>query len=89
MTPHEALSLALADAAARGAWIPCSTSDAWTAEDTDPDERGIAAELCRSCPALAECAAAGESEVWGIWAGVWRGRTFKPRPVGRPRKAAS
>jgi hypothetical protein len=82
-TPHEALALALADAVDRGLLIPCAGSEAWTSED--PDDRAAAALECAGCPAWDACAVAGEGQVWGVWAGVWRGLT--PGPAGRPRKA--
>ena len=87
MTAHLALTLALTDALDRGQWIHCSSSDAWTSDEADPDEREVAADLCRSCPVVTECAAAGESESWGIWAGEWKGPA--PRSTGRARKKAS
>jgi len=39
-----------------------------------------AAEYCRACPVVAECAEAGEREQDGIWGGVLRSRR-----KGRPR----
>ena len=48
----------------------------------DADERAQAARVCRGCPIFAACAAAGEHEAWGIWAGVDR------EPLRGPRRAA-
>lgn len=50
----------------------CSTSpDRWisdAANDMEHARRG-----CQGCPVFAQCDAAGQFEVWGTYAGQWRG----------------
>lgn len=48
-----------------------------------------AKQVCAACPVLGECAEAGRTERWGIWAGVNRGpkqeRSDEPPAWQKPR----
>lgn len=63
---------------------PCAKDDRFTADDLETLVR--AAQECARCPVQAECAAAGQYEVWGVWAG----RVIGPKQLGRkPKDKAS
>lgn len=74
MTARDELDRALIDLATKGERPRCGWPDVgpWFTSD-DPEERARAARRCHGCPVFTQCAAAGEGESWGIWAGVDRG----------------
>ena len=79
MTARDALDRALLDLAERGARPPCGhrwSGDLWLSDDAG--DRRQAAVLCRPCPVLEACAAAGDEqrEAFGVWGGV--DRTKRP-----------
>lgn len=46
--------------------LPCTADpDLWTGEKYSI----IAARICRACPAIAACRAAGQDATCGVWAG--------------------
>lgn len=76
---HQALNAALATALDHGQFIACAS---WGDEDNpwlsdDPDDRDWAADRCRHCPVITECAAAGQLEAWGVWGAIDRTPTKK------------
>ena len=81
MTDLDHLHAALVDAAPRGNIPACAINPdgGWLADD--PHHRAAAAELCHGCPVLDPCAAVGQTERFGVWAGVDR-----TRPPKRPRR---
>lgn len=84
MSPHEALSLALADAVDRGLRIPCAgQAERFTGEEVD--ELEAAALECRDCPCRAACEAAGQGQSWGVWGATVAWPSFRPR---RAKKAS-
>lgn len=79
MTPHEVLSVALADLAARDRQTPCQADpEPWTSDDYR--DRRDAATRCQRCPVIQECGTAGHDEDYFVWAGVDRSR---PTRTGR------
>ncbi|EWT04652.1 transcription factor WhiB, partial [Intrasporangium chromatireducens Q5-1] len=71
MTTHEALSRALERATETGLRVPCAgRADEFTSDDADV--LSAAAAECDGCPAMAECAAVGHLEKWGVWGGLDR-----------------
>lgn len=74
MSARDDLDQALMSMASKGDKPRCAWPDMreWFTSD-DPEERARAARRCHSCPIFTECAAVGEDESWGIWAGVDRG----------------
>lgn len=62
---QRALHRALLDLAVAGQRPACSDDGRWISND--PDERRAAAARCTGCPVLAECSAAGQFEVAGVW----------------------
>lgn len=68
MTPHEALTRALADLADSGRQPPCAAdTERWTGDD--PTTHEGAAVACRHCPIRAACDGAAADATWGVWAG--------------------
>lgn len=59
-------------------------STRWLADDRDT--RALAAKDCHGCPVFTECAAVGEHEAFGVWAGA--DRTPEPRTPRRKDTAA-
>jgi hypothetical protein len=79
----DALTIALLNMAAGGQRTHCSDPTShhlWLSEH--PQDRAIAAKLCRGCPVLTVCRDTAEErdERWGVWGGIDRSR----RP-GRPK----
>ena len=70
-TAAEQLTRALVDLATKGQRPRCgdpATHDYWTSDEQA--EREQAASWCVGCPILRECAAAAESESFGVWGAV-------------------
>lgn len=70
MTARDELDRALLHLAERGQRPPCAqrwAGDLWTSDDAG--DRRQAAVLCRPCPVLEACAAAGDEarETFGVW----------------------
>jgi hypothetical protein len=65
---------------------PCLGNELWVSDD--PDERGMVAPLCLTCPVLIDCRleADAHDEQFGIWAGA--DRTSKPNRPAQRRTAA-
>ena len=82
---HTRLNGALANAVARGQFVPCAGpwdgDSPWLSDD--PDERRWAAERCTGCPAITECREAGQAEGFGIWGGI--DRTPRPKSKKEPK----
>ena len=84
-TASDDLADALAVLDAAGQRTACmADSTRWLADDRDT--RALAAKDCHGCPVFTECAAVGEHEAFGIWAGV--DRTPEPRKPRRKDTAA-
>lgn len=77
MSAREVLDRALLSMAENGQRPVCSTYPArWISDDAS--QREAAASECLTCPLLAPCLNAGESEIAGVWGGVDRtGRRTK------------
>lgn len=76
---HRRLAVALLDA---DTVPPCHAHprpSLWISDD--PDERALAARLCRRCPVIELCREAGRRERFGVWAG--KDRTPPPPPPGK------
>ena len=82
---HQALNTALATAADRNKFIPCASwgdeNNPWLSDSAD--DRDWAADRCRHCPVITECAAAGQLEAWGVWGAV--DRTPRPKSKKEPK----
>ena len=90
---HTRLNGALANAVARGQFVPCAGpwdgDSPWLSDD--PDERAWAAERCTGCPAISECRQAGQLEAWGVWGAVdrtTRAASGRSRSCADPGQAA-
>lgn len=80
MTPHEALTRAIADLAQDGTRPPCSTTpERWIGESAGA-RADAAAECVNECPLIHLCRVAGLTETWGVWGGIDRARRQKKTP---------
>lgn len=68
---HDRLGVALLNAVGRNQFVPCSgwgADSPWLSDSAD--DRCWAADRCRHCPVIEECAEAGASESFGVWGAI-------------------
>lgn len=82
VSPHEELTAALVALLESGRRPTCANrGDLWLSDD--PGQRTKAARACAGCPLTDPCAAVGDAEGFGVWAGIDRTPTRR-RQARRP-----